>query len=164
MRQGRGSDVTGVLGAKGKCSLCSGIRAVAVPSMAWPLFPPSLHRRGGRERKQCCRQPADSLLPSSGISGIVRSNGFSMTRKGIVASPSSLSPFLHSQSNFTCSSWLDGGASDFSFSPFAFLCRCTPPHLVMSMPETMEDTPAGSQEPSTPAPSICKVRFNTTSS
>lgn len=79
VRQGRGSDVTGVLGAEGKCSLCSGIGAVAVPSMAWPLFPPpppTPPPPQARRRRQLPRQPADSLLPSSGLAGIVRSNCF----------------------------------------------------------------------------------------
>lgn len=77
MRQGRGSDVTGVLGAEGKCSLCSGIGAVAVPSMAWPLFHPHpSSSTGNKEEEEEARQPADSLLPSSGLAGIVRSNCF----------------------------------------------------------------------------------------
>lgn len=40
------------------------------------------------------------------------------------------------------------------------LFRCTPPHLVTTMPEIMEDTPMLSQELSTLALFICKVCLN----
>lgn len=40
-------------------------------------------------------QPADSLLPSSGLAGIVRSNGLQLGKEKGLSPPSSLSLSLH---------------------------------------------------------------------